>query len=80
MAHGTTALGLKHNSEDFPIFYEGRGVRIFKNLCDEVFIENIESGVTMRLSAISDGLVFTTDERVEPIRVTNMIGWRVEPR
>lgn len=80
MAHGATALGYKHDSDQFPILYEGCNVRIYKNHCDEIFIENIDSEVTMRLSASQDGLEFTTDSRVEPIRVTNMIGWLISPR
>ncbi len=79
MAHGTTALGYKRDSDQFPIFYEGRGVRIYKNPCDEVFIENIESGVIIRLNAIGDGLVFTTDGRVEPTYDLRT-GWCVSPR
>lgn len=80
MAHGMTLLGFKFDSEQFPILAEVRGVRIYKNPTDEIFIENIETGVTIRLKASRCGLEFTTDGLVQPIRVTNMIGWHIGPR
>lgn len=84
MAQQTTAEArYDHGSESFPILYEDHSVRIYKNPTDEIFIEDIRSGATMRLSSYpqSDGgLQFTTDGRVEPIRISNMIGWRVSPR
>lgn len=73
----------EHGSEDFPILYERDGVRIYKNPSDEIFIKDTESGVTMRFSRShypGGGLSFTTDGFVDPIRVTNMIGWRVHNR
>ena len=70
----------ENGCEHFPILYEGYGVRIFKNPCGEIFIRDAQSGVTMRLkhsTNSSGGLEFTTEGSVEPIRINNMIGWRV---
>lgn len=65
----------------FPIHYERGYLRVYTNPSGELFVEDIPSGVTMRFnSSRSGGLEFTTDGRVEPIRVTDMIGWRVERR
>lgn len=65
----------------FPVHYEGRGMRIYTNPCGEIFVENIASGLTMRFnSGPNGGLVFTTEGLVEPIQVSNMIGWRISPR
>ena len=71
------------DSDQFPILFEGRGVRIYKNPCDEIFIENIETRIVMRLSASQGGLEFTAfncGAIVEPIVVANSIGWRVGKR
>jgi len=80
MAQGAKVLGCKHDNAQFPILCEVRGVRVYKNPTDEIFIENIETGVTMRLKASCGGLEFTSEGRVEPIQVSNMIGWRVGRR
>lgn len=68
-------------SDEFPILAEVRGVRVYKNPSNEIFIENIESGVVMRLSASRGGLEFTTfncgGASCKPIVVANSIGWRV---
>ena len=68
------------NSDQFPILFEGAGVRIYKNPSNELFIENIGSGVTMRLKASRGGLEFTAFDggvTVQPMVVANSIGWRV---
>jgi len=71
----------KFGNEQFPIHYEGRYLRVYTNPSGELFVEDTRSGVSMRINpAHPGGLEFTTDGRVGPIRVTNMIGWRVEPR
>ena len=64
--------------EQFPVLCEVGGVRIRKNPSNELFISDIESGVTIRLNASRGGLEFTTDDLVQPVRVSNMIGWRIE--
>ncbi len=82
MAQTATATKFKHGSESFPILFEDGRVRVYKNPTNEIFVENIRSGLTMRISAslYDDGLQFTADGRVEPILVNGMIGWRVGSR
>ena len=81
MAQTATAARFKHGSEQFPIHYERGYLRVYTNPSGELFVEDTRSGVSMRINpSHPDGLEFTTDGRVEPIRVTNMIGWRVGPR
>lgn len=81
MAQTATAARFKHGSEQFPIHYEGRYMRVYTNPSGELFVEDARSGVSMRINpSHPGGLEFTTDGRVEPIRVTNMIGWHVGPR
>ena len=84
MAQTATAEAkFKHGSESFPILFEDGRVRVYKNPTNEIFVEDIQSGATMRISSygyLDGGLQFTTDGRVEPIRVSNMIGWHVGPR
>ncbi|MFH1404696.1 MAG: hypothetical protein ABIH21_01200 [Patescibacteria group bacterium] len=72
----------KHGSENFPILFEDSRLRVYKNPDNEIFVEDIRSGATMRISSTSPrgGLTFTTDGRVEPIQVNNLIGWHVSPR
>ena len=63
--------------------YENGSLRIYKNPTNEIFVEDKKTGTTIRMSDYphgKGGLQFTTDQLVEPIRVTNMIGWRVGPR
>ena len=79
----TTAAKTKNRfgGDQFPIHYEGRGLRVYTNPSGEVFVENPQSGISMRISSPRPGeLQFTTEGRVEPTLVTNMIGWRVSPR
>jgi len=82
MAQTATATRFKHGSESFPILFEDGRVRVYKNPTNEIFVENIRSGVTMRIdsSLYDDGIRFTADGRVEPIQINGMIGWRVSPR
>jgi hypothetical protein len=64
------------------IYHKG-GIKITTNSCDEIFIEDTKSGTVMRLSTIpKGGLEFTTQGNtlVEPVRISNMIGWHVKPR
>lgn len=80
MAQTATAARFKHGSK-FPIYYERGYLRVYANPSGELFVEDTRSGVSMRINpSHSGGLQFTTDGRVEPIRVANTIGWRVEPR
>lgn len=63
--------------------YENVSLRIYKNPTGEIFVEDKDTKATMRISTYphdGGGLQFTTDQLVEPIRVANMIGWRVGPR
>ena len=57
-------------------------IRIHKNHCDEIFIENASGRVQMRISPSGDGLEFTTfgGGRVQPRVAAGSIGWEVVPR
>ena len=72
------------NEDEFPkTVYDDGKIHIKVNHCGELFIKDTESDATIRLKSyphLKGGLQFTTDGRVEPIRVTNMIGWSVVPR
>ena len=76
-----TPRRFERNSENFPILYEGYGIRIFRNPCHEIFIEDVESGAAMRLNRShypGGGLMFTAaQDRVDPISINGMIGWRI---
>lgn len=64
-----------------PILFEDGRVRVYNSPSGEIFVEDTRSGVSMRIKPSHlGGLQFTTDGRVEPIRVTNTIGWRISPR
>ena len=80
MARQATPKQEIDQTEQFPILFQGKGLRIYKNPRDEVFVEEIDSGVTMRCNARHGGIEFTTDGRVEPIQVSSLIGWRVFQR
>jgi hypothetical protein len=72
----------KDRNHQFPIHYEGRGLRVFTNPTGELFVEDIASKVTLRMNSTHrpEGLQFTTDAYLDPIHVTNMIGWRASYR
>ena len=73
----------RYGEEGFPILYKDGSIRIFKNPTNEIFVEDIRSGATMRINSyphLDGGLQFTTDGRVEPVKVNGVIGWRVGPR
>jgi len=82
MAQTATVKGkFKHDNEQFPIHYKRGCLQVFTNPSGDLFVEDTRSGVFMRISpSHPDGLEFTTDGRVDPIRVSNMIGWRVQRR
>lgn len=69
-----------HGSVDFPILFQNYGMVVYKNPSGEIFVQNKVSKVQMRLTYVGRGLVFTTEDLVEPTRVTNMIGWKITPR
>lgn len=78
-----TATKFKHGSMNFPILHENGLVCVYKNPPNEIFVEDLRTGAVMRISSYphsGGGLQFTTSELVEPIRITNIIGWRVGPR
>jgi len=79
----TAEAKCKFGNEGFPILFEDGLLRVYKNPSNEIFVEDVRSGATMRISSYlypKGGLRFTTDELVEPIQVNNMIGWRISPR
>ena len=73
-----------HDNEGFPILFEDGNLRVYKNPTNEVFVEEVASGVTIRINAYpyarGCGLQFTTDALVEPTVVNNTIGWAVRRR
>ena len=82
MAQTVTATKDRFGSDQFPVLFEDGRVRVYKNPTNEVFVEDIRSGATMRINSYGhgDGIEFTANGRVEPIQVNGMIGWRVSPR
>lgn len=79
----TTEQKFKHGSSNFPVLYESGVMCVFKNPSGEIFVEDMRTGATMRISPYlhtGGGLQFTTSELVEPIQVNNTIGWRIGQR
>ncbi len=73
-----TEVKYRFGGDQFPIHYERGNLRVYTNPSGELFVEDIRSGVNMRINPSHlNGLTFTTSGRVEPIQVNNMIGWRV---
>lgn len=74
----------RFGNENFPIVYEDERVQIFLNSSREIFIERKDKSkgqkVEMRINAVTDGLEFTTDSRVDPVRVSNTIGWKLHKK
>ncbi len=65
------------------VLFQRSGIKVYRNATDEIFVEDIATGATMRIGLYQGhggGLSFTTDGIVEPHCVTNMIGWRVGNR
>lgn len=78
-----SAKRFKRDNEQFPILFERGNLQIYKNPTDEIFIEDLQTGASIRLNVDPrGGLQFTTGahELVEPERVSNMIGWRISKR
>lgn len=66
---------------EYPTHYEGLGMRVFTNPCGEVFVENIDSGISIRIRPfLPNGLQFTTDERVSPTQADGSGSWHITPR
>lgn len=78
-----TPTRYEYDSENFPILAEEKGIRVFKNPCGELFIKDIESGVTMRVNRNHfhwGGLAFTTEGRVDPCAHSGMVVWHITAR
>ena len=78
-AQKARALASAMRGEMGVIYDDGR-LRVSKNHSGDLFISDIKSGTEIRLSSypnLDGGLQFTTRGRVEPIRITNTIGWRI---
>ena len=73
---------MAQSDEQFPVLFENSVLRVHRYYTNEIFIEDKQSGAEMRIGLCQsgEGLQFTTSSMVEPIRITNMIGWRVGPR
>jgi hypothetical protein len=71
---------MNKDDERSEIFNNER-IRIYTNPAGEVFIESIQSGLTMRLDPFSQGeLNITSDGRVEAVVVSGRVGYRIIPR
>ncbi len=79
-------LKSKQTRDGLPICYETENVRVYTNSGGEIVVENIRSGVKMRVfNPSNDGnLEFITEEfgrvRVEPFQFADAIGWRLSAR
>lgn len=83
MAQQATAeVKYAHGSEHLPIIYEDVCLLVYKNPSGDIFLEDLRSGVTMRVMScpFSVGLQFTTQGIVEPIPSDDTIAWTVRPR
>jgi hypothetical protein len=82
MAQTATATKDRFGSDQFPILFEDGRVRVYKNPTNEVFIEDVRSGTTMRINAYGhgEGLQFTAVGDVRPTVVNGMVGWRISRR
>jgi hypothetical protein len=77
------ATKYQFGNESFPVLFDDGLVRVYKNPTNEIFVEDKETGATMRINRYpygKKGLQFITAELVEPIQVNNTIGWRIGPR
>ena len=82
MAQTETGTKHMHGSESFPILFEDGRVRVYKNPTNEIFVEDVQSGTTMRINQyphLNGGLRFTTEGLVEPVLYHGNIAWRVGP-
>ena len=73
----------KRGNVNSPILFDNGLIQVYKNPANEIFVEDIRSGTTMRINSyshLSGGLQFTTDGRVEPIQINGTIGWRIGRR
>jgi len=63
------------------LFNDGR-IRVHTNHCGEIFVDDVQNDVQMRISQSSRGLGFTTfgGGRVQPTVVAGSIGYEVVPR
>lgn len=73
-------LRYKFGNKQFPILYEGNGLRVYTNHCGELFVESTVSNAEMRINACRDGIEFTTDSDIVPTVINNTIGWCVRSR
>jgi hypothetical protein len=70
-----------HGNEQFPILHEDDRLRVYKNSSNEIFVEDVRSGVSARIISTGlKGFSFVTGGLVEPIQINDMIGWYVRPR
>ena len=82
MAQTATAKKDRFGSDQFPVLFEDGIKRVYLNPTNEIFVEDIRSGTTMRISSHGhgEGLQFTDNGRVEPTQINGMIGYRVVRR
>ena len=53
------------------------GLEIFSNGSGELFVRNPDSRVEIRISKSGNSIIFTSQALVTPIRISNMIGWKI---
>lgn len=74
-----TATKDRFGGDQFPILFEDGEKRVYKNPTNEIFVEDVRSGATMRINS-RGGLLFTVTGDVRPTVVNGMIGWHVSRR
>lgn len=78
----TAATKDRFGSDQFPILFEDGRVRVYKNQTNEVFVEDVQSGATMRINSYGhgEGLQFTAVGDVRPTVINGIVGWHVSRR
>ena len=81
MAQTAKAKGSRRGNTRSPILFKNERVLVCRNTLNEIFVENVQDGVMMRIGPSRlGGLEFTTKARIEPITINGEIYWHVEPR
>lgn len=62
----------------FPVHFKEGNLKVFSNGSGEVFVENTNTGVYMRINDNKKGLEFTAQQDlVTPFSINGLIGWCV---
>ncbi len=66
------------NEEQFPALFDDGKIRVYKNPCNEIFVQNVATGATMRINSDRQGLTFTAfSHSVQPVVVAGSIGYAI---